>query len=472
MRRTAVIALTIALLSGPVAALAGGWDTNATLDGQWSGTYTLGGPSRITVRASGARAWVALDAGHAGLQLVRLERRGDGVRFRLPGRPASVLFDARLRGGRLVGTATQGTLHGAFTLKRGATAELEARGFFGSGADARAVVDDPYGPPRLLDLPTGRVRGLFPAGDGFSLGSGWSTTAPSTGMARFTPQAAVVEGRTLARRPLRQLEVRFRSAGALLAGTLTIPSGPGRHPAVAFVSGSGPTLRAYLPDLTALLVDRGVAVLTYDKRGNGQSGGSYPGESPTASTIDVLARDAAAAARFVAAQPEVDPARVGLAGHSQAGWIMPLAATRERAIRFLLSFSGPSVTADEVDLFQNLTGEGERHAATVAEAERQVLARGPSGVDPMPWIRRLAIPSLWVYGALDQHVPAKLSTRLLEPLATDGARDVTVQVYPGANHALVETQTGLTSEMLRSDTFAPGLFAAVGDWLRAHHLGG
>ena len=357
-------------------------------------------------------------------------------------------------------------------LKRGATPELEARGFFGTGADARAVVDDPNGPPRLLDLPTGRVRGLFPAGAGFSVGSGWSTAAPSTGVARFTPQAAVVEGRTLARRPLRQLEVRFRSAGALLAGTFTIPPGRGRHPAVAFVSGSGPTVRAYLPDLTALLVDRGVAVLVYDKRGNGQSGGSYPGESPTASTIDVLARDAAAAARFIAAQPEVDPARVGLAGHSQAGWIMPLAATRERAIRFLVSFSGPSVTADEVDLFQSLTGEGEQHAATIAEAERQVLARGPSGVDPMPWIRTLTIPSLWVYGALDQHVPAGLSSRLLEPLVADGARDVTVQVYPRANHALVETQTGLTSEMLRSDTFAPGLFAAVGDWLRAHRLGG
>jgi dienelactone hydrolase len=213
-------------------------------------------------------------------------------------------------------------------------------------------------------------------------------------------------------------------------------------------------------------------VLVYDTRGNGQSGGSYPGESPTASTIAVLARDAAAAARFVAAQPEVDPARVGLAGHSQAGWIMPLAATRERAIRFLVSFSGPSVTADEVDLFQSLTGEGERHAATIAEAERQVLARGPSGVDPMPWIRMLTIPSLWVYGALDQQVPAGLSSQLLEPLAGDGARDVTVQVYPRANHALVETQTGLTSEMLRSDTFAPGLFAAVGGWLRAHRLGG
>ena len=38
------------------------------------------------------------------------------------------------------------------------------------------------------------------------------------------------------------------------------------------------------------------------------------------------------------------------------------------------------------------------------------------------------------------------------------------------NHALVETTTGLTSEMLRSDTFAPGLFSRVGVWLREHKL--
>ena len=47
----------------------------------------------------------------------------------------------------------------------------------------------------------------------------------------------------------------------------------------------------------------------------------------------------------------------------------------------------------------------------------------------------------------------------LEPIAREPGRDFTVADFPKANHALVETTTGLTSEMLRSDTFAPGLFA-------------
>jgi pimeloyl-ACP methyl ester carboxylesterase len=271
---------------------------------------------------------------------------------------------------------------------------------------------------------------------------------------------------------MRQLEVRISARNAALSGTLTLPAGRAPYPAVAFVHGSGPTERAYLPDLQALLVRNGVAVLAYDKRGIGQSKGFYPGESPTDGAIDVLARDAAAATRFLAAQPEIDRARVGLAGHSQAGWIMPLAASREPAIRFLIAFSGPAVTADENDLYQDLTGQGERpQQLSDEEIDAQVLRAGAGGVDPVPWIRKLRIPAIWLYGGLDKHIPARLSVRRLEPLARDADRDFSIAVFPNANHALVETRTGLTSEMLRSDRFAPGLFERVGVWLENHRLG-
>ena len=235
--------------------------------------------------------------------------------------------------------------------------------------------------------------------------------------------------------------------------------------------GSGSTTRAYLPDLQALLLSHGVAVLAYDKRGVGQSGGRYPGESPTRAAIDVLARDAAAAARFLATQPEIDRGRIGLAGHSQAGWIMPLAATREARVRFLVAFAGPVVTADENDLYQTLAGQGETpQQLSDDEVDAQVLARGPSGIDPMPWIRRLTVPQAWYFGELDKHIPTRLSVARLDPLGQESGRDLTVTVLPRGNHALVETTTGLTSEMLRSDRFARGLFAQVGDWLQKHGL--
>ena len=82
-----------------------------------------------------------------------------------------------------------------------------------------------------------------------------------------------------------------------------------------------------------------------------------------------------------------------------------------------------------------------------------------------PGSGRFTIPVLWLYGGLDQHIPSRLSKLRLEPIAAEPGRTFAIETFSHANHALVETQTGLTSEMLRSDTFAPGLFASAGDWI-------
>jgi dienelactone hydrolase len=438
----------------------------ASLSGPWTGTYSLGGSAQVAFDISGKRALVALGVGHAGLQSVPLSTGKGRVVFRLPGAPAPLTFSGRLVGGRIRGSVRQGKAHGTFHVRRGRAPSLVAPGIYAGGGRTLAVVDDPYGPARLVDLDTGGLHGLYPSGSGFVIGSGWRTRAPTKGTARFAASSAVIDGNSFARLPLRQLEVRFPSGRVTLSGTLTVPPGAGPHRAVAWVHGSGRTVRAYLPDLEAVLLHQGVAVLAYDKRGVGQSGGSYPGESPNPLTIDTLARDAEAAVRFLRTRPEIDHDRIGLAGHSQAGWIIPLAASRAPAIRFAVIFSGPAVTADENDHYQTLTGEGET-LSTLSEQEidARVLADGPGGVDPIPWIAALHIPVLWAYGGLDQHVPPRLSARRLAPLVAEPGRHFTVETFPHANHALVETQTGLTSEMLRSDTFAPGLFASIGDWI-------
>lgn len=470
LRRGLAIALPVSALLLACGSASSG--TSSGPSGSWLGSYDLGGRGNLTFELRGKRAVVALGTGHSGAQAVRVSVADSHVRFKLPGRPEPVVFDGSYRGGRMSGTVQQGNLRGKFHVRRGQGRALIASGFYSVGGRNLAVIDDPYGPARLVDLDSGGVNALYPAGARFAIGSGFATRTPVRGTAGFGAKGAVVSGVRGRRLAVRQLEVRFRTDNAVLSGTLTLPPGRGRHPAVAFVTGSGPTTRAYLPDLQALLVRNGVAVLAYDKRGVGQSSGDYPGESPTAPNIELLARDADAAIRFLARQPEVDRARMGLAGHSQAGWIMPLAASRDSAVHFLVVFSGPAVTADEVDLYQNLTGEGERpQQLSDAEIDAQVIARGPSGVDPIPSIRKLHIPALWLYGGRDMHVPPRLSVRRLEPIAAESGRDFSIDAYPKANHALVETKTGLTSEMLRSDRFAPGLFPDVAAWLVKHGLG-
>ena len=272
------------------------------------------------------------------------------------------------------------------------------------------------------------------------------------------------------RRAVKEPEVRFRSGSLLLAGTLTLPVTPGRHPAVALVHGSGETPRTDEAVYTGYYVSRGFAVLAYDKRGIAQSGGRYPGESASPANVDRYARDAEAAARFLAAQPEVDPARVGLSGSSQAGWIMPLAASREAAIRFLVAISGPTVTQGEQGTYQDLTTEG---ASTPSQSPAQILAAvraaGPSGFDPLPAIRKLRIPVLWLFGAIDQNVPTALCVERLAPVAAEQGRDFHYVVFPGADHFLIESAHGLTAEVLRSSRYAPA-FSTLDAWLLARAL--
>ena len=80
--------------------------------------------------------------------------------------------------------------------------------------------------------------------------------------------------------------VKFENAtdGLTLAGTLTIPKAPGRHPVVVLISGSGPqdrdeTIMEHKPFLVLAdyLSRRGIAVLRYDDRGYGESTGKFDG---------------------------------------------------------------------------------------------------------------------------------------------------------------------------------------------------
>jgi pimeloyl-ACP methyl ester carboxylesterase len=327
-------------------------------------------------------------------------------------------------------------------------------------------VTQPAGRRLLVDYDGSRIHGLFAAGgQRWDIGSGLGTRKPATGTAVFSRDRLDLGSQRATRIPQIEREVRFRSGRTWLAGTLAVPTGASGRPGVVLVHGSGATTRNDPAVLAAYFEAQGFAVLTYDKRGIGQSGGEYPGEAATDASIDVYARDAAAAARFLVAQPEVDRARVGLAGSSQAGWIAPVAAAREPAIRFLALVSGPTVTAGEISAYAALTTQGNSIPAdSPAAIVDRVRQGGPSGFDPAPALRRLAIPSLWLYGALDQHVPTVLC---VERLAGTGAD---VRVFPRADHFLIESEHGLAAEDLRSDRYADGAFLALGSWLAAHGL--
>lgn len=139
-----------------------------------------------------------------------------------------------------------------------------------------------------------------------------------------------------------------------LAGTLYLPAGErnGRVPAVAMLHGSGPQDRhgyASIIDLIAQRLARnGIAVLAYDKRGVGESAGDW-----ASAGFGELADDAGVAMAALRSHPAVDPARVGLAGSSQAGWVAAEAIRRnaDPAFVVLIGAAGSALSVAEQNLY-------------------------------------------------------------------------------------------------------------------------
>jgi pimeloyl-ACP methyl ester carboxylesterase len=319
--------------------------------------------------------------------------------------------------------------------------------------------------------------------------------------------------------PYTAQDVAFDDAAAhvRLAGTLTLPPGPGPFPAVVLVAGSGPNTRdepilGHKPFLVLAdyLTRHGVAVLRYDKRGVGGSSGDY-----AAATSQDFADDAAAAAAWLRRQPSIDAAHVGLIGHSEGGIIAPMVAARDPKIAFVVLLAGSGVNGADLLLEQGrliakAAGAPDAAVAANAEVQRQIFAivraekdpavaavklkavvdafaaahgLPPAGLetqaiagnspwfryfydyDPAPTLAKLRCPVLALNGSKDLQVPPAQN---LPPIRAALAHnpDAEVDELPGLNHLFQTADTGALGEYARiEETMAPSVLEKVTAWI-------
>ena len=158
--------------------------------------------------------------------------------------------------------------------------------------------------------------------------------------------------------PYREEEATFSNltVNARLSGTMTIPAGPGPFPAVVLLSDSGPQDRdgtvgdfAPLGLLADYLTRRGVAVLRFDDRGVGKSGGT-----PAATTADLVS-DAQAGLNFLRTRPEIDLAHLGLVGHGEGGNVALLAAAQPLPPAFVVALAAYGLPGRDIVVQQQAT---------------------------------------------------------------------------------------------------------------------
>jgi pimeloyl-ACP methyl ester carboxylesterase len=302
-------------------------------------------------------------------------------------------------------------------------------------------------------------------------------------------------------------DVEFRNGEVALAGSLVLPDGPGPHPAIVFLHGSGPTTRAGAVSYAERYAGLGFAGIVYDKRGTGSSSGSW-----TSASLKDLALDAVAAIDYLKERPEIDSTRIGFWGVSQAGWVATQ-ATEFADVAFMVIVSGGGVSPYESEMFSYRTafehaglsdddqsaglGMIEKYFDFMATGEgREALEAGIAAADdaawfpharldrilpsteegreiwswvanwdPRPLMEKMTFPILLLFGEKDTETPAPLSVvRWRESLEKAGNERFTIRLFPEAGHGIRLGHHGASGER---PPFAEGYHETMDGWLLA-----
>ncbi len=323
--------------------------------------------------------------------------------------------------------------------------------------------------------------------------------------------------------------------GHRLAGTLTLPAAASAEqpvPGVVLVSGSGAqdrdeTIFGHKPFLVLAdaLTRGGIAVLRYDDRGVGGSGGDFG----LADTFD-FASDADAATEFLKELPEIDASNVGILGHSEGGLVAPIVAKWQREqgkpetmLAFAVLLAGPGVPGDAILQVQmrrllEAGGATEEELVPVLESQSRLLAAAKAGdlaemqnsardlvvsqaalnlgaeldnevllesaagavaemqskwmqtflkLDPAPLLAEMGIPTLAVIGSLDRQVDPEQNLPRIEAALRQGGAPFEVRRLEGLNHLFQPATTGGIDEYGAIETtIDPAAIALIVDWVR------
>ena len=213
---------------------------------------------------------------------------------------------------------------------------------------------------------------------------------------------------------------------------------------------------------------------------------------------------------------DIIPDQVGVAGHSQAGVVMPLALKSSCGIAFMIAEACPAESALEQEAYllekfmicegyppeearraralhlQRCYAENFKDYRPAAEflnnhpavqtlqmndplvAEDEFRPRSKSSglfLDPMKIVAEISIPVLALFGEKDNNVdPVQGAAAYREALSAAGNEFYRVETIPSANHMLYATQTGCVRELMGqvqagTPDFVPAALTALADWL-------
>lgn len=310
-------------------------------------------------------------------------------------------------------------------------------------------------------------------------------------------------------------------SGFKIGGTLTLPQDAKNCPAVILISGSGAqdrneTIHQQQPFwvIADYLTRNGIAVLRTDDRGVGAS----EGKTSDATSKD-FATDVLCGVNFLKTRPQINPASIGLIGHSEGGVVAPLAAVSSKNVSFMVLLAGAGIPGDSLLIEQTgliLEKSGmpqerinaqlfltkgiinilkkEKDAASRTESLRNAVTNGMYknmdadnqkmvdgqlaqydnnwfsffvSYDPQPTLEKVKCPVLALNGGKDVQVPPKSNLQAIKKALKSGENvDFKCMELPGLNHLFQRCDTGLPKEYAQiEETISPEVLAIIKDWI-------
>ena len=95
------------------------------------------------------------------------------------------------------------------------------------------------------------------------------------------------------------------------------------------------------------------------------------------------------------------------------------------------------MTERQANLYERLA-RGDEGKLTSEDISRRIASAGRSGFDPLPYLRQIAAPSLWMIGTADDRIPVPETIALLYQLKNEG-RAIEITTFNDAGHGLLDT---------------------------------